>query len=240
MPSLRPRTSWLPVADLSQWPACIWAVFSGSRRAMAMISASASSTTLRVLENGALNTATPRLLAAVRSIWLVPIQKAPTASRPGAASRTRSVTCVPDRMPSRFASLKASISSSSSRERGRVSTVLPPLPSRADASWWIFSSSNALVVTGIFTFRTVNPDPAGEPGFIPVGRLPLYLTGCGDRPGQLVRVRGAAIRAFVAQVMEPDPDFVGERVRQPVEDGHRLTPGRGGRLAVTFGQQRVT
>src|ERR1700753_68926 len=86
----------------------------------------------------------------------------------------------------------------------------------------------------------LSPDPAGVPGFIPVGRLPLYLTGCGDRPGQLVRVRGAAIRAFVAEVMEPDPDFVGERVRQPVEDGHRLTPGRGGRLAVTFGQQRVT
>ena len=48
---------------------------------MAMISASASSTTLRVLENGALNTAMPRLLAAARSIWLTPMQNAPTASR---------------------------------------------------------------------------------------------------------------------------------------------------------------
>ena len=83
MPSLRPRTSWLPAADLSQWPACICAFFSGSRRAMAMISDSASSTTLRVLENGALNTATPRLLAAARSIWLTPMQKAPTATRSG-------------------------------------------------------------------------------------------------------------------------------------------------------------
>ena len=58
---------------------------------MAMISASASSTTLRVLENGALNTATPRRLAAATSIWLTPMQKAPIATRSGAASRTRSV-----------------------------------------------------------------------------------------------------------------------------------------------------
>ena len=101
MPSLRPRTSWLPAADLSQWPMCICAFFSGSRRAIAMISANASSTTLRVLENGALNTATPRLLAAARSIWLTPMQNAPTAVSCGAAARTRSVTCVPDLMPSR-------------------------------------------------------------------------------------------------------------------------------------------
>ena len=71
-----------------------------SRRVSAMISASASSTTLRVLENGALNTAIPRRDAAARSIWLTPMQNAPIASRPGAASSTRSVTCVPDRMPS--------------------------------------------------------------------------------------------------------------------------------------------
>ena len=122
MPSLRPRTSWLPAADLSQWPACIWVFFSGSRRAMAMISASASSTTLRVLENGALNTATPRRLAAATSTWLTPMQKAPTATRLGAASRTRSVICVPDRMPSRLTSPMASMSSSSASARGSVST----------------------------------------------------------------------------------------------------------------------
>ena len=56
MPSFRPRTSCAPLADLSQTPACIFAFFSGSRRAIEMISAIASSTTLRVLENGALNT----------------------------------------------------------------------------------------------------------------------------------------------------------------------------------------
>ena len=53
----RPRTSWLPSAALSQTPACMPAFFSVSRRVSAMISARASSTTLRVLENGALNTA---------------------------------------------------------------------------------------------------------------------------------------------------------------------------------------
>jgi len=55
-----PRTSWLPVADLSQVPACNARSRSISRRARLMISAIASSTTLRVLEYGELNTATPR------------------------------------------------------------------------------------------------------------------------------------------------------------------------------------
>ncbi len=96
--------------------------FSGSRRAIEIISASASSTTLRVLENGALKTATPRLLAAARSIWLTPMQKAPTATSCGAAASTRSVTCVPDLIPSRLTSPMASMSSSSPSARGSVST----------------------------------------------------------------------------------------------------------------------
>ena len=50
----------------------------------------------RVLENGALNTATPRRDAAARSIWFTPMQNAPMASRPGAAPSTRSVILVPD------------------------------------------------------------------------------------------------------------------------------------------------
>jgi hypothetical protein len=100
MPRRRPRTSWLPAADLSHSPACICAFLSVSRRVSAMISARTSSTTLRVFENGALNTAMPRPDAAARSIWLTPMQNAPTASRFGAASSTRSVTFVPDRMPS--------------------------------------------------------------------------------------------------------------------------------------------
>ena len=76
------------------------AFFSVSRRVSAMISAMASSTTLRVLENGALNTVTPRSEAAARSIWFVPMQNAPIATRSGAASSTRAVTWVLDRMPS--------------------------------------------------------------------------------------------------------------------------------------------
>ena len=91
MPSVRPRTSWLPAADLFQMPACMSVDFSCSRRASEMISAMASSTTERVLEYGALNTATPCWVVAGRSIWFVPMQNAPIASRSGAASSTFSV-----------------------------------------------------------------------------------------------------------------------------------------------------
>ena len=48
-----------------------------------MMSAIASSTTERVFEYGALKTATPARAAASRSIWLVPMQKAPTATQVG-------------------------------------------------------------------------------------------------------------------------------------------------------------
>ena len=102
IPRVRPRTSCRPVADLSQTPACMPRSFSVSRRVMAMISARASSTTLRVFENGALNTATPRVLAAARSIWLVPMQNAPIATRSVSSVSTFSVTWVLDRIPSRW------------------------------------------------------------------------------------------------------------------------------------------
>ena len=46
---------------MSHTPACIRAFFSVSLRVIEMISAMASSTTERVLENGALKTATPGL-----------------------------------------------------------------------------------------------------------------------------------------------------------------------------------
>ena len=72
-----------------------------SRRVIEMISAIASSTTERVLEKGALNTVTPRSDAVSRSIWLVPMQNAPIATRLSAASSTRWVTWVLERMPSR-------------------------------------------------------------------------------------------------------------------------------------------
>ena len=80
------------MADLSQSPLCILMFFSGSRRASEMSSATASSTTERVLEKGALKTATPLRAAADRATWLVPMQNAPTASKPGALASTRSVT----------------------------------------------------------------------------------------------------------------------------------------------------
>ena len=100
MPRRRPRTSWAPAADLSQSPACIAAFFSVSRRVSAMISETAISTTERVLEYGALNTATPCPAAEGRSIWLVPMQNAPIARSRGAAASTSAVTWVVERMPS--------------------------------------------------------------------------------------------------------------------------------------------
>ena len=115
MPSRRPRISWLPSAALSQTPWCMPAFFSVSRRVSAMISATASSTTDRVLENGALNTAMPCAAAPGRSIWSVPMQNAPIATRLSAASSTFAVTWVLERMPSRCTPSMRSISSASSR-----------------------------------------------------------------------------------------------------------------------------
>ncbi len=141
MPSVRPRTSWLPWADLSQTPACIFWVFSGNRRASAMISPITSSTTLRVLEYGALKAAMPRWAAASRSSWLVPMQNAPTASRSGALPSTFSVTLVFDRTPSSALPCTASIRSSSESECVRWSTTYPRLSNTSIAAAWMFSRS---------------------------------------------------------------------------------------------------
>ena len=100
MPSLRPRISWLPLADLSQTPACSAALRSVSRRASAMMFATASSTTERVLEYGALKTAVPAAVAVARSIWLVPMQNAPTATQVGRGVEHGARTSVLERMPS--------------------------------------------------------------------------------------------------------------------------------------------
>src|SRR5665647_3276710 len=144
MPSTRPRTSWAPSADLSQIPACRALSRSVSRRIRAITSARAISTTERVLENGALKTATPRWAAARRSIWLVPMQKAPIARRSVACARTRSVTWVLDRMPSRCTPSRAEISSSSSRAPDRASTSAPSARRIVVARGWRFSSKRAL------------------------------------------------------------------------------------------------
>ena len=87
-----------------------------------MISASAISTTDRVLENGALNVAMPRDAASARSIWLVPMQYAPMATRSEACASTSAVTWVLDRMPSTCTPARASMSSDSSSAPVRVVT----------------------------------------------------------------------------------------------------------------------
>ncbi len=89
-----------------------------------MISPSTSSATLRVFENGALNTGTPRSRAPRRgATWLVPMQKQPTASSRSAAASTRGVTWVRERMPSTCTPAMRAMSSSSSSALG--STVTP-------------------------------------------------------------------------------------------------------------------
>ncbi len=112
---------------------------------MAMMSAIASSTTERVLENGALKAATPWSVARARSIWLVPMQKAPIASRSGRASRTRAVTSVLERMPSRSMPSRASISSSSSSAEVRLVTSTPAPSRSVGASGCRFSRSSAFM-----------------------------------------------------------------------------------------------
>src|SRR3954471_10663301 len=143
MPRRRPRISCAPTADLSQTPACMSVIFWVSRRVSEMISAIASSTTLRVLENGALNTATPREPADARSIWLVPMQNAPMASRSGAWASTAAVTSVLERIPSSCTPGSASTSSVSSYARSTSWTSQPPARSRSTASGWTDSSSSA-------------------------------------------------------------------------------------------------
>src|SRR6266568_3556500 len=81
MPSTLPRISYDPAAALRHFPSWTSRERSPSCRARVMISATIISATLRVLENGALNTGTPRRLAPSRSTWLVPMQKQPTVSR---------------------------------------------------------------------------------------------------------------------------------------------------------------
>ena len=64
------------------------------------ISPMVNSATLRVLLNGALSTGMPRVRAACRSTWSVPMQKQPTAISGPAAASTSAVSCVRLRMPS--------------------------------------------------------------------------------------------------------------------------------------------
>src|SRR5699024_9452404 len=110
-----------------------------------MISARASSTTDRVLENGALNTEIPACAAASRSIWFVPMQNAPIACRCGAFSTTRLVMWVLERIPTRSAPCRASMRSSSSSAPLWVVTSAPVASSDSFPKGGIFSRSSALV-----------------------------------------------------------------------------------------------
>jgi hypothetical protein len=112
-----------------------------------MISARAISTTLRVLENGALNTATPEPAAAARSIWLVPMQNAPTAASSGRERSTWAVNWVFDRMPSTATPSSAATRSASSNAPRSDSTSYPAEPSRSTATGSMFSTSRALGMT---------------------------------------------------------------------------------------------
>jgi len=122
MPRVLPRASCEPLAVLSHSPRWAAALRAGMPRRSITTSASTSSATLRVLENGALKTGMPRSRAAPTSTWSVPMQKAPTAMSFLASPSTRAVSRVRERMPTRCASRSFSIRASSSSAPGTSST----------------------------------------------------------------------------------------------------------------------
>src|SRR5208283_354111 len=115
----------------------------------------------------------------------------------------------------------------------------------------MFSSSSALVVTRFCTFRTFCPGRgpflAGPAGRVdPRSPFPLYLTGRGGCPAQVTRIRGVCATPLLApgavlavEGVEPGPDLVGERVREPVEYGDALAPGRLSGPEVALGQESI-
>ena len=123
MPSVLPRTSREPAADLSQPPWCAETDLGNTPRISMTISAIVNSATLRVLENGALKTGTPLRCAAVRSTWLVPTEKQPMAIRLSATPITSSVSWVRERMPSRCTPPRAFFRAGPSSAFGRRSTL---------------------------------------------------------------------------------------------------------------------
>ena len=98
-----------------------------------MISPITSSTTLRVLEYGALNTATPALGGRGQVDLVGADAEAADASRSGAASSTRGVMWVLERIPSSWTPpASTSTSSSSESEPARSSTSWPRASQRLD------------------------------------------------------------------------------------------------------------
>ena len=149
MPSVRPRISWLPLADLSQTPSCIRSVFSGSRRASAMISPITSSTTLRVLEYGALKTAMPALGGAGQvDLVGADAEAADRQQVGGRVQHARRDVGVGADAEQLHAAGSASTSSSSEREPARSSTSWPRASSVSTATGWMFSRSSTFTRQG--------------------------------------------------------------------------------------------
>src|SRR3954468_2300389 len=145
MPIVRPRTSWLPAATLRQRPSWTSRERSPRWRDSITISASISSATERVFENGALNAGTPRRLAGASAIWLVPMQNAPTVSMRLASASTAGVTWVLLRIPSTWTSRARWTSSASGSADLAVSTWKPSARNASAATGWMFSSSRILI-----------------------------------------------------------------------------------------------
>jgi hypothetical protein len=118
MPSVLPRSSQLLAADFTHSPRCAASDFGKIPRISMIISPRTSSATLRVLEKGALKTGMPRWAAGASSTWSVPMQKQPMAISRSAASSTRRVTRVRERMPRRCTPPIRRRSSSSARAPG--------------------------------------------------------------------------------------------------------------------------
>src|SRR3569623_1185950 len=109
MPSVFRRTSSEPVAVFGHSPRCACALRHGMPRIRKMVSASTSSATLRVLENGALYSGSPFCCAAARSTWLVPMQKQPSPTSFSAALNPSAVIWVAERIPMNAAFFAVSI-----------------------------------------------------------------------------------------------------------------------------------
>ena len=124
MPSVRPRTSRASSVALRHTPRCSSAFLAGIPRSRKMISARISSATERVFENGALKTGMPRIIAASRSTWFVPMQNAPMAISLRALAIASAPSFVPERMPTKCTSAMAAASSSPASALARRSTVV--------------------------------------------------------------------------------------------------------------------
>src|SRR5687767_1562189 len=111
-----------------------------------MEAATTNSATERVLEYGALNTATPFWVACARFTWLVPIQKQPIACNFSAAFKTDEVICVFDRIPTRWASFILRINSSSGKALVSFSTFVYPLLVKSFTAASLMFSNNKILI----------------------------------------------------------------------------------------------